>query len=182
MPSGSEYLNAARVLYVHHGHESHVLLQVGHIYLPAHMYQCTDLGFPENEEEGFSKEIILVNLTTYNTLIGPYEAAEDNPLFGIHTPLWGDDDMVGRINVASGVMVRRPDSMTMTTSSPIEWGGVIIEGFGKIIALDEDESPVISSCGVIFFADIERWDRPEIPLEKGDLVTFEGHLAAFRSG
>jgi hypothetical protein len=175
------YTNKARVLYVHHGHESHAALQIGHVCLPAHMYQSTDLYDPSDGEEGAWNRLISVNLTIYSALVEPYEPTEDNPLFGIHKPLWQDERLIGRIRVSTGVTVRRPDSVTVTPSSPIDWHGVTLEGFGKILDLDEEGDPVVASCGVWFNADIEPWDRQVAPLEKGDLVTFKGYLVAFET-
>ena len=169
------YTNKARVLYVHHGHESHVVLQIGHVCLPAHMYQSSDLYCPSDAEGDW---LVSVNLTLYNASVGPYEPTEDNPMFGIHTPIW-TDDMIGRFDVSTGVSVRRKDSMTNSPFSPIEWGSVEVEGFGKVFDLDENGDPVIVSCGVVFYADIEPWEHPAIRFEKGDLVTFKGYLVAY---
>jgi len=181
-PFYTDYLNSARVLYVHHGHESHVLLEIGHICIPADMHQCVDLSPPAGKSDDSWSEIIGVNLTIYSALIGPYEAKEDDPLFGIHKPLWGNEGMIGQIEMSATVTVRRPDTMTMTPHSPIDWRGVEIKGFGRIIALREHGGPVIASCGVMFFADDERLDHSAISLAEGDLVTFQGYLVAFRDG
>jgi len=175
-----EYTNKAFVLYVHHGPESHVVLQIGQVCLPAHMYQCTDLYYHADGQGELPNMPISVNLTIYNASLGPYEPTEDNPMFGIHEGLW-KDGLIGRINVSTEVSVRWPDSMTNSPFSPVDWGSVNVEGFGEVFDLDENEDPVINSCGVLFYIDIDPWDELPTSFKKGDLVTFKGRLIAFES-
>ena len=175
-----EYTNKAFVLYVHHGHESHVVLQIGQVCLPAHMYQSTDLYYHADGQGEFPNIPISVNLTIYNASLEPYEPTEDNPMFGIHEGLW-KDGLIGKINVSTEVSVRRPDSMTNSPFSPVDWGSVIVEGFGEVFDLDDDEDPVITSCGVLFYVDMTHGMNRRQHFKKGDLVAFKGRLIAFES-
>lgn len=165
-------LNKARLLFRHDGHESHAVLLIGEVCLHGHCYDAMDLSPRKINIEDDGSFWVYLNI--YEAKMGLYHPEEKNPLFGSLEPNWSNSNMIGHLSFKYGVYTRRPDSMTMSEWSHVDYHApVIVEGIGKIQGF-YDNSVIVVSCGLYFSVSLA--DKVTFQAKEGDEVYFKGYL------
>lgn len=168
-----KFLNKARLLFRHDGHESHAVLLIGEICLHGNCFGAIDLSPQKINIEDDGSFWIYLHL--YEGEMGLYHPKEEDPLLGSLKPNWSNGNMIGHLSFKYGVCARRPDSMTRSTWSQVDYHEpVIVEGIGKIQGFDEDDLPVVVSCGLYFSVGLA--DEVTFQPKERDEVYFKGYL------